>query len=173
MKYFTPANSQPDIPEGKIYVLQPWPLYLSGKPHTGIDIYGQAYKDHFPQATEPGKVVKIVPGTPRQVGRIEIEGEATGNILFYKHVDTPLKKGNKVKAGERLGVYDDSGKASGWWNGSHLHFEVHDSEDNNIDPVLYLIELMPKIVFMMLDVVKEIYSEREYFDMMNIEGEPW
>jgi len=173
MKYSIPANSQPDIPDGKIYLLQPWPKYLSGKPHTGIDIYAQAYKNHFPQSTEPGKIIEIVPGTPKQVGRVVIEGEATGNHLYYKHVKTALKVGDCVKSGERLGIYDDSGKASGWWNGSHLHFEVHDLSGKNTDPVLYLIELIPDIVFMMSEHVKKRYVDRDYFNMMNLEAEPW
>lgn len=173
MKYFAPANSAPDIPDGKIYLLQPWPKYLKGTAHSGIDIYAQAYKDHFPQATEPGKIIEIFPGTAKRVGRVVVEGEATGNTLYYKHVKTALKKGDAVKAGDRLGNYDNSGHAAGWWDGSHNHFEIHDTEDKNTDPVLYLIELMPDIVFMMSDRVKKIYSERDYYNMMNVEAPPW
>jgi hypothetical protein len=50
---------------------------------------------------------------------------------------------------------------------------VHDYDDKNIDPVLYLIELIPDIVIVMSDRVKAIYSERDYYNMMNVEAAPW
>lgn len=160
--------------ENAIYILQPWPNYLNGKPHTGIDIYSQKYKRHVPLATEDGKIKEIFPGTGNKVGRVVVEGEATGTDIFYKHVATTLKKGASVKAGDILGNFDESGKDSGWWQGYHLHFEVHplnDGKEN--DPVLYLLGLMPDIIFYMRDNVFAIYKEKEYFSQMNIQPKPF
>jgi len=170
MKIYPPTSAFPDA----VYILQPWPKYLNGKPHTGVDLYSQRYRKHVPLATEDGKVKEVSPGTPNKVGRIVIEGEATGADIYYKHVKTPLKVGAVIKAGDVLGEYDDSGKDAGWWAGYHLHFEVHPlNEGKENDPILYLIHLMPKIAFYMKDKVYDIYKAKEYFSEMNIQPKPW
>lgn len=170
MDFYPPCNAFSD----GVYILQPWPKYLNGKPHTGVDIYGQRYKDHRPAAVEPGKVIEVFPGSPSKVSRIVVQGEATGTDVYYKHVSTKLKKNDIVMPGELLGEFDETGKDSGWWHGSHLHFEIHSLfGGKDSDPIRYLLELLPKMIFYMRDPVKQIYSKKSYFDIMNIKDVPW
>lgn len=168
MKIIPPCTAFDDA----LYLLEPWPKYLSGKDHTGIDIYGQAYKNHRPRATEDGKVIEFVKDSETHINRLVIEGEATGTTLYYKHVSSPLKAGDKVEAGKILGLFDDSGKDKGYWKGYHLHFQTHEGK-TQIDPVLYILQLMPDIVWYMSYRVLEIYKTREYFSTMNIQKKPF
>ena len=172
MTFAPPSDARPNLPAGSVYILQPWPNYLSGKPHTGVDLYGQTR--HKPVATEPGKVIAIKPGSGSQVSRIEIDGEATGTRIIYKHVTARVKVGDIVNTGAVLGDYDASGRDSGWWNGYHLHFEVQTpggGKEN--DPIAYLIGLMPDITWHMREAVLKIYQDRAYFPIMNIKDVPW
>ncbi len=175
MFFYTPTNSQPQIPKGKMLLLQPWPNYLNGKLHSGIDLYARFEKEHYPQAVEDGKIIAVVPGTPRKVGCVVIEGESSGMFLCYKHIKTKKRIRELVRAGDQIGFYDDSGRESGYWNASHLHFQIVNKNKTNInmDPVLYLITLDPRFVFMMRDDVRSVYRERSYYSKMIIEKAPW
>lgn len=52
---------------------------------------------------------------------IVIDGKGTGHDYVYMHLKkpSPLKEGDKVKTGEKLGVVGETGDATG----CHLHFE--------------------------------------------------
>ena len=169
-KIYAPSSAFEDA----VYLFEPWPKYLNGKDHSGIDIYAQKYKKHKPVATEPGKVIKIFKGSSKRVSFLELEGEATGTIVIYKHLQTILKVGDKIDAGQLLGTLDDSGKDAGYWGGYHVHFQVRMlNEGKENDPVKYLLDLMPKIKWFMRDKVLKVYKDREYFSMMNIKPRPW
>lgn len=169
-KIVTPTTAYDD----GIVILQPYPYYLNGKAHSGIDIYSQQYRGHRPRATEDGIVVEVVAGSPKQVSRVVIEVASTGDRIEYKHVKTRIKQGTKVVGGDIIGEYDDSGSGVGLWQGYHLHFGYREIPKYELgDPVYYFLSRWPEIIFYMRDNVKAAYKERKYYELMNIKPIPW
>lgn len=94
--------------------------------HQGIDIRtdGTGWRCY---AVDDGKVALVTEsasGYGKQVG-IDIGG---GLFAFYAHLSRiDVKQGDRVKAGQQLGLSGDTGNAKGMntmAKGSHLHFEV-------------------------------------------------
>lgn len=152
------------------YILEPYPNYLSGKPHTGIDIYCR--ERHHLVAIEPGVITDVFPGSPSHVGGFAITGEETGHAIIYKHAFTHLKKGEKVVPGEAVGFLDNSGYELKLWAGYHLHFQIA-YEKTPIDPVKYFTEYAPDMIYYMRENVFDIYRKRDYFDSMIIKERPF
>jgi murein DD-endopeptidase MepM/ murein hydrolase activator NlpD len=166
MKSVSPSSALP----GALYILEPWPYYLSGKKHSGIDVYCR--DRHYAVAVEPGIVSGFKKGDEKSISWVTIEGEATGHTFVYKHTVSLIPKNGKVEGGEPIGTLDFSGKDAGLWFGYHLHFQVF-FKDTPIDPVEYFLEYHPDIIFYMKEPVFRVYATKKYFKQMNIQERPF
>ena len=158
-----------------IVLLQGWPEYLNGKPHSGIDIYAQSYRGHKPRATEDGEIVDVIVGNAKKVSCIVLEVESTKDRLEYKHCTAKVKIGQTVCAGDILGVLNDSGKDSGWWQGYHLHFGIREcpTYEANGDPIIYFLHAMPDMVFYARKNIVKYYKKKNYYELMTFKPIPW
>jgi murein DD-endopeptidase MepM/ murein hydrolase activator NlpD/muramidase (phage lysozyme) len=108
---------------------------IRGRPHMGIDLA----KDSNPApmlAGFAGIVSRAGDLGDGYGGSVEIQGEGdwAGYDIFYGHLSSvSVSKGQKVTAGQTIGVEGNTG-ASG---GLHLHFELRKG-GANIDPEPYL-----------------------------------
>ena len=111
--------------------------------HYGIDLgYSRNYggKNQPIYATDDGKV--IYRQTQTSGGKVIHIKHDNGHVTEYAHLDTwVVKKGDKVKMGQKIGTMGKSGKASG----EHLHLGVYkgtkiDYNDKSkfVDPKKYL-----------------------------------
>lgn len=155
-------------------LLQGYPEYLNGKPHTGIDIYAQKYKGHKPRMTEDGRIVDVYRGGGKTVSAITIEVESTNDRLIYAHCITSYRKGQELNAGEIIGELDDSGSGVGKWQGYHLHFGFLTFPDyERGDPMKYILERAPKMKIYARPNIIEYYRKKDYFDIINFEASKW
>lgn len=108
--------------------------YANGrpKPHQGIDLATpEGYRIY---AVENGEIVGVAKGLDGYGFVINLKmdcprkSELHGKFAFYAHLDRiDVKVGQKVKAGQQLGLSGDTGNAKGMKTekqGAHLHFEV-------------------------------------------------
>lgn len=87
--------------------------------HIGLDMVGIESKEV--RAVADGTVTGINVHGSSYGNNVEIK-HADGRISFYAHLKAvKVKKGQKVKAGDTLGIEGATGKATG----SHLHLEIH------------------------------------------------
>lgn len=111
--------------------------------HYGIDLgYSRNYggKNQPIYATDDGKV--IYRQTQTSGGKVIHIKHDNGYVTEYAHLDTwVVKKGDKVKMGQKIGTMGKSGKASG----EHLHLGVYKGSKINynkpscwVDPKKYL-----------------------------------
>ncbi len=105
--------------------------------HSGIDLVGEDYR-----------IRAAVSGTVAVSQIVEDRSNATwqwgnyvcvlgddGNYIYYCHMaERRVKVGQRVKAGDILGIMGSTGYSSG----DHLHFEVRDSANRTLDPAAYL-----------------------------------
>jgi len=64
-----------------------------------------------------------------------------GSLTIYGHLqNTAVKVGDKVQAGQVIGLSDNTGNSSG----PHLHFELRDPRGQPIDPQPYLSAAIPE-----------------------------
>ena len=93
-----------------------------GKPHDGIDI--AAARGEPVRSAAPGEV--LFSNNHGGYGNLVVVQHAGGLVTVYAHnLKNLVKKGQKVKSGERIALVGDSGKAKG----PHLHFEVRRGAD--------------------------------------------
>lgn len=111
--------------------------------HYGIDLgYSRSYggKNQPVYAPDDGKV--IYRQTQTSGGKVIHIKHDNGYVTEYAHLDTwVVKKGDKVKMGQKIGTMGKSGKASG----EHLHLGVYKGNKINynkpsgwVDPKKYL-----------------------------------
>ncbi|MCQ8185834.1 M23 family metallopeptidase [Parvularcula maris] len=94
--------------------------------HTGIDI--AAPKGTEVRAAKSGKVA--FRGRNKKYGRLLIIDHGDGTETYYAHLaGYNIRKGKKVKAGQKIGRVGRSGRATGY----HLHFELRVS-GRPVDP---------------------------------------
>ena len=96
------------------------PLCPSGKGHQGVDIRTATCekRKYYAVAVENGKIVKIGSYT------VYLRGES-GKTFRYLHLDSrslQVKRGQKVKRGQRIGLVSDN--MGGTATSIHLHFDV-------------------------------------------------
>ncbi|MDH5656148.1 MAG: M23 family metallopeptidase [Spirochaetia bacterium] len=85
--------------------------------HGGIDLGAPSGTAVY--ASREGKVVRS--GRAGGYGNLVVISHKFGYSTYYGHLSRILvKKGQKIKAGEKIGMVGSTGKA----NGPHLHFEV-------------------------------------------------
>lgn len=139
-----PAKALPDTAapafawpvQGK--VLRPFVVGKKGQAgHDGIDI--QADKGTAVRAAAAGKVIFAGPG-PEDYGLTVIVWHAGRWTTTYSYLGKiTVKVGDKVKAGERIGLVGQTGVASE----PQLHFEIRRNKRPQ-DPARYLPVLRPK-----------------------------
>jgi murein DD-endopeptidase MepM/ murein hydrolase activator NlpD len=106
-------------------------VFNLNKGHFGIDIVST--KDAPVKATLPGIV--ILSSWTADAGNVISIQHENELISVYKHNAVLLKKqGDKVKAGETIGIVGNSGEYS---TGPHLHFELW-HKGKPIDPAKYM-----------------------------------
>jgi murein DD-endopeptidase MepM/ murein hydrolase activator NlpD len=98
------------------------------KPHQGIDLEVPPGEPIF--AVENGEIVDI--RVSKDYGKVlclkVTDGALKGKFFFYAHLNgISVKLGNKVRAGDQLGLTGSTGNAINMTtvkSGSHLHFEA-------------------------------------------------
>ena len=117
--------------------------------HKGVDIgYRTIESDNNILAHSDGTVTWIQTGQKKDLkatgnksygNAIKIK-HANGMYTLYAHLKTvKVKKGDKVKKGQIIGVMGETGKAYG----RHLHFEVRDKKNVRINPTQYINNDLP------------------------------
>ncbi|MBI4861225.1 MAG: M23 family metallopeptidase [Candidatus Riflebacteria bacterium] len=106
---------------------------ISGRPsnHTGVDL-GFSPGARV-RSTGPGSVESTE--TDSIYGNVVVVLHPNGYRTRYCHLDSrAVKTGQRVKAGQVLGVPGNTGYSKG----AHLHFEVHPTPDAPADPAPWL-----------------------------------
>ena len=117
--------------------------------HKGVDIgWHKLESDNKVIAHSDGSVVWVQTGQKNNKGAkgnksygnaIKIK-HANGMYTLYAHLKSvKVKKGDKVKKGQIIGVMGNTGNSYG----RHLHFEVRDKKDVRINPTLYINSDLP------------------------------
>lgn len=103
----------------------------AGREHAGIDFAAPTNEPVY--AAADGKVVSA--GYDGGYGKsVKIRGN-DGYYTLYAHLNKySVKKGQKIKAGERIGAVGSTGHSTG----PHLHFEVRNGKDKAVHPNKYL-----------------------------------
>ena len=99
--------------------------------HGGIDIAAPGGSQII--AVSDGKVIKKS-YNPKGLGHLIVIENNDGVRAYYAHMkkESFLKKGDKVKAGDTIGIVGSTGKSTG----NHLHLEFHKG-DKKVDPLPY------------------------------------
>ena len=106
------------------------PIYKVKKFHSGIDFSAPKGTDVF--ATGDG-VVKKIRHSRRGYGNTITIDHGYGYLTFYAHLSKILvKKGQKVKRGEVIGLVGNTGKSTA----PHLHYEIV-KNNKKINPIYY------------------------------------
>ncbi len=132
--------------------------------HKGVDIGWKGGDNDNVLAHSDGTIISVVTGKKRNT---KTTGTATyGNYVKIKHSNdyytlyahlatVDVKKGDKVKKGQKIGYMGESGKTYG----KHLHFEVRNTKDVRINPTKYLNDDLPgkndTIKYMVYDLKKK------------------
>lgn len=135
MKIYNPA---PGRPITSPYGMRKHPITHNWKKHHGID-YGGSFNV---LAAQDG-IVKHIGWSPRGGGHVVIIKHASNLYTVYYHGahKTPLKKGDRVMAGDFVYRSGTTGNSTG----NHLHFETRTSRlwGTTKDPQIYLTGSVP------------------------------
>ena len=105
-------------------------LWSSGR-HTGLDF--SAPRGRKVRAVADGRVVHA--GWAGAYGKAVLVKHPSGKRSLYAHLSAiAVRKGQKVRSGQRLG----KGGSTGNTTGPHLHFEVRSKHGKKLDPRPYL-----------------------------------
>lgn len=116
-----------------------------GSRHNGIDLVGAGYTLDYVVAHSDGTVVGLVSNCNRNTSKTgeRIYGNyvkikhGNGMFTFYAHLkygSVAVKVGDRVTKGQVLGYMGNTGYSFG----AHLHFEVRNSNNVQIDPTSYV-----------------------------------
>lgn len=110
----------------------------NGRTHYGLDIAAPGGSQII--AVADGKVLKKS-YTPNGFGNLIVIEQNDGVRAYYAHMqkESFLNKGDKVKAGDTIGIVGTTGKSTG----NHLHLEFR-KEDERIDPIDYFSNMKKK-----------------------------
>lgn len=135
MPLITPV--QKDLLKRKIHLLSGFgrrlhPIYKVIKMHEGIDF--TASRGTPIQATGDGKVVKVTRSP--SYGNYMVIDHGHGYESLYAHMDDVIvKRGEKVKRGQKIGTVGNTGRSTA----PHLHYEIH-LNGRPINPISYCID---------------------------------
>ena len=113
---------------------------LNGKVtnHKGIDLVGindKTILSPIDGIVQSSTIISDKSNLTWQWGNYIRIDSADGMKLFFCHLKSRLvKKGDKVKKGQPIGIEGNTGYSFG----THLHFEVRTSKDIAVDPVGYM-----------------------------------
>lgn len=131
------------LKNGKCEVSQKY----KGKSHNGIDLVGAGYTLDYVVAHSEGVVVGVVSNCNRNTSKtgeriygnyIKIKHD-NGMYTLYAHLrygSVAVKVGDRVTKGQVLGFMGNTGYSFG----AHLHFEVRNANNVQIDPTAYISE---------------------------------
>jgi murein DD-endopeptidase MepM/ murein hydrolase activator NlpD len=107
-----------------------------GRTHEGFDVNAACGTPLV--AARAGKVTRSRYDPVLYGNQVIIRGWLDGRSYRYAHLrDTPLvKRGDRVRTGERIGYVGDTGNAR--TVGCHLHFELRSRKDRLLDPAPFL-----------------------------------
>lgn len=129
------------LKSGKCEVSQKY----KGKSHNGIDLVGPGYTLNYVVAHSDGIVVGVVSNCNRNTSKsgqriygnyVKIKHD-NGMYTFYAHLkygSVAVKVGDRVTKGQVLGYMGNTGYSFG----AHLHFEVRNENNVQIDPTAYV-----------------------------------
>ncbi len=104
--------------------------YWASGHHTGIDL---GVGDRKVRAAADGVVESTSSGGP--YGNHTVIRHPDGTTTLYAHqAGFTVHKGDKVKAGDQIGVVGATGNVTG----PHLHFEVRNPQGQRVDPAAWL-----------------------------------
>ncbi len=104
--------------------------------HKGIDM--AAPTGTSVRSAAAGKVLRVEHDVVGYGSVIEILHKG-GMVTRYGHLDEFLvQKGQKVARAEQIGTVGSTGNVRGSSDPSHLHFEILDKNNKQVDPLLYL-----------------------------------
>ena len=116
-----------------------------GSRHNGIDLVGAGYTLDYVVAHSDGTVVGVVSNCNRNTSKtgeriygnyVKIKHD-NGMYTFYAHLkygSVAVKVGDRVSKGQVLGYMGNTGYSFG----AHLHFEVRNANNVQIDPTAYV-----------------------------------
>lgn len=141
--YYPPAASSTSWgwPTISRYVITSKFGYRWGKLHGGIDISGSGFGSPIYSATD-GVVITVNKSCADRGyygstcgggfgNYLEVKSD-TGLIIYYAHLrkDIKVSVGDTVSKGTLIGTMGDSGSSTG----THLHFEIRDTNGTKLDP---------------------------------------
>lgn len=102
-----------------------------GRSHEGFDVVAACGTPLVAAAT--GRVLRSAYDPVLYGNYLKIHGQGERRIYFYAHLTraAPVRRGDQVWAGRRVGAVGKTGNAR--TVGCHLHFEIH-LRGNPIDP---------------------------------------
>lgn len=135
------------LKNGKCEVSQKY----KGARHNGIDLVGAGYTLDYVVAHSDGTVVGVVNNCNRNTSKTgqRIYGNyvkikhSNGMYTFYAHLkygSVAVKVGDRVEKGQVLGFMGNTGYSFG----AHLHFEVRNANNVQIDPTQYVGAELPQ-----------------------------
>ena len=92
-------------------------------------------------AVYPGEVIEVSENS-RSGALITMRHTLSDGTVFYSAYlhqymkDIKVKVGQQVNAGEQIGAVG----SNGWSTGPHLHFEIHNSKNEPVDPEKWMVE---------------------------------
>ena len=125
------------------------PINKKYESHKGVDIGGVQYGTKV-LAFEDGVIASISIKTTRTCGSSIIKLKHTdekGTVYYTRYVHlnrasnvllSSFKVGDNVEKGQVIGYVGGTSIEDSCSTGPHLHFEVHDSDDNPINPLIAL-----------------------------------
>ena len=148
-----------------INIVHGYPVYMDGKPHTGIDL--SCKPRHDVVAVGDGVVWDIRFGTKKLTSYVALQID--GDIIYYKHT-SPCKDlciGTPVKCGEVIGNVK---RDLIHWAGYHLHFQINDGRGTKNDPIMWLLRHQPmlKYKFSQYTMVGKWYAKKSYYKKMRL-----
>ena len=132
-----------------------YPYYTSGKKHVGIDFACKKGAKFFsPCKGTVTYTCKGKKGTHKE-STVIIQPKGKKFYIVFKHCLPSVKKGDKVKKKDKIGIADNSGD----WGGYHLHFAVKNIKKKYIEPLTKLHSVNPG---QMYKVLKKKYRGRKF-----------
>ena len=99
------------------------------RPHLGIDLAAKQ-GEHIVAASDGVVIIADDSSLNKNHGNVVVIDHGENTLSMYSHMDSfDIKKGDTVKAGQRIGKVGVTGKTTG----PHLHFEIIQA-DRHVDP---------------------------------------
>ncbi len=130
------------LPQGSFEITSPFSMRVS--PISGQLLMHEGIDMSAPMGTPihsvySGVVVEVSEnshsGALVKIKHTRDDGSVFYTMYLHQYMNEILvKEGQTVEAGQRIGAVG----SNGWSTGPHLHFEVHDSNDQPVDPQAWL-----------------------------------